>query len=671
MIRKSALALLTLILIAPYKSLKLSSLVLNLNSTIMKFLFRTVFLTVTSLLLFSNCKKDPLTSAESGPLAQPKTTVSSDYFFQLRDSLDFPHSVSNMQAALDFLDSRGLTHLSNGIEVSATHMYVRFSPEDSTDLSILSSMESEYSYYDLHTSPMHYEYQIEGSYRPFVVTSDTASDYQKTSLYAMLPIDAALPSGVKRQIIDSLYQSPDTEAGLLVVSTILAGYQHKIDYQFQNTEMDREALESFLEPYNNPNGHSSFLQSFFFRPKGYFEVWDTAENDFMPVKYCHVKLSGFLNPFWNNVHTDHIGYFEHPNNVLGTITVRVGWKSHTCTPRYRLLDWFNIGLSDFLMKLKRTDNNKTEQVQTNDPMKWAKATVHLAVQKYNFFAQINNIDHLHNANIWIGKIGENSPIKGACLMGRHYGFILGINTVWNFFFPLTAISLPLNLVVHFIVPDIYISYNSFDTDKIEQLCFHEFGHYSHADHTSHGYWADVIDRQFNNINSLSGDPYGNGTQPTVWSGNLIALVEGWATLMEGMVMKYYYNGQWYGPSSTMTNVDSDFEKLNYQRVPSNINTPSTRSWFLHQLMWDLLDDSQDYLNPSQGTGVIEPIPWYLPIHTVEDNVCISNGTYLSPEPIFELLTSGTENAQDLKAELLSQYPGLANEIDDLYNFYYN
>ena len=46
-------------------------------------------------------------------------------------------------------------------------------------------------------------------------------------------------------------------------------------------------------------------------------------------------------------------------------------------------------------------------------------------------------------------------------------------------------------------------------------------------------------------------------------------------------------------------------------------------------------------------------------------------TYLSPEPIFELLKDNVDNAQDLKAELLSQYPGLANEIDDLYNFYYN
>ncbi len=134
----------------------------------MKIAHKVALVSLFTALVFFACRKDDLVQLGSTVVPPTKSVslVSND-FFVLSDSLDFPHSVKNMQAAYDFLDSAGQNVFINGVTVEATHIYVKFLPQNEVELTELVDLVNSHSYYHLEVSPIHYSYEEDGDFREF------------------------------------------------------------------------------------------------------------------------------------------------------------------------------------------------------------------------------------------------------------------------------------------------------------------------------------------------------------------------------------------------------------------------------------------------------------------------------------------------------------------------
>lgn len=116
-----------------------------------------------------------------------------------------------------------------------------------------------------------------------------------------------------------------------------------------------------------------------------------------------------------------------------------------------------------------------------------------------------------------------------------------------------------------------------------------------------------VDITFKNIiKSSLKDPYGDGTYPNARGGNIIALCEGWANFIQNKIIHDIYQNSEKIPSYLC-----NLEKFIMHTVPSRINKdPNTfmsgRQWFLHGLMYDLVDSDKDavILKNGQNNGVI-------------------------------------------------------------------
>ena len=161
----------------------------------MRITYKIALLGLISAFVFYSCRKDDISEPDltSMPPAKSGSLTSND-FFVLADSLDFPHSVSNMQAAFDFLDSAGQNVFINGVTIEATHIYVRFTPQTESELAELVDIANSNSYYHLEVAPIHYSYEEDGDFREFDFDSDSAQHVIETPLYSTLPINAEFPN---------------------------------------------------------------------------------------------------------------------------------------------------------------------------------------------------------------------------------------------------------------------------------------------------------------------------------------------------------------------------------------------------------------------------------------------------------------------------------------------
>ena len=173
-----------------------------------------------------------------------------------------------------------------------------------------------------------------------------------------------------------------------------------------------------------------------------------------------------------------------------------------------------------------------------------------------------------------------------------------------------------------------------------------------------------------NMFYLSLDPYGDGTEPTATKGKLIAICEGWATLTEYLITSQEYSDTYYINSTATGTATDNLEAMDYTQVPSSSSPTSYfRSWFFHQLFFDILDDEIDSNSLSTGTDIYRKDPGSSLLRKADDQLYITNGTYLSVEPIFDELDSDLREIEDMRSALLLSYPSQANEINDLFDSY--
>jgi hypothetical protein len=149
---------------------------------------------VFGFLLFVGCQQnqdaDPITQKE-GNFSSEKTGMA-----KLGKKKNNPYSVTNMTIAFDNLKKSNARINTDVIEISTTHLYIKFKPKSYAELDILKSDSTLI----LFSYPLDYEVS-EGSYYHDPSIPDSLPTYQ----YCSLPIDKPIPTGVAYEVLENLY----------------------------------------------------------------------------------------------------------------------------------------------------------------------------------------------------------------------------------------------------------------------------------------------------------------------------------------------------------------------------------------------------------------------------------------------------------------------------------
>lgn len=358
------------------------------------------------------------------------------------------------------------------------------------------------------------------------------------------------------------------------------------------------------------------------------------------------------------------------------------WNSQSATISTEYNEILGIRRSDKIGDISRGSNEKTFNIQNTDRHKWRKATVHNALQEFNRELRVKSI--AGNINIWVFHSEQHTGM--APMMKRHnlkilYPSLIAIaRTRPQALLPGVA-AIAVGKMVENSYPDVIINVGHYNTEDIYQLVFHELAHVIHSIQVGGDYWGRFAHATLTNILSLpDNDPYGNGIQPTPNEGQLIALCEGWVNFLEHWLM-----GGW-------TRERYSLENFTMYTIPTNQQNQQIRGtnehqgWFLHGLMWDIVDigDYEYYLaSPADWEedyryGLVDskyPTPEYITLRNGRNSSVILVNENIDKyyirglHNLFNVLKDDVTSAFTLKQKIKSNDPQESKKIEELFNAY--
>ncbi len=596
--------------------------------------------------------------------ARPVNPNGNNQYIILGREKEIPYSVENMQRAVDYINDSVQNSKYTKKVIRPTHYYVKFIPATEEHLQILDEMDKDTTIV-LFNYPLHYEIIQQGRF----LQGRTPEEIKYAELYTTVPNYYQFPD-VPYEIIEELYEPAEDEGDLEVAALVLTGNEEDLDIIYNGEPLSMTNLSAFL---NDPQAQQRLWRRY--EPYGYFKVYDTEISGYVGVMNTRLVIGRWF--WWQNVYTDRTGKFTAGRRYRGRVTVRAKWRTSIATLRRSFNELIGIGVSDYLMRINRSNNGRWYLTGTSNGHLWPKATVHNALVKYNDYMEPRGVSGVYHANVWVLNGRES---QGTALMMKRYtwttssGLLLGMLENWltlYFAIPLASVTHILNALVSHLYPDMILQYDSCDrkdTKQIEQLVFHESGHFSHAVQTGSQYWGEVVYFYTDNIVSLGGDSYGDGDDPDLASGRLIALVEGWATFCEYAVLRGYYTSytRLDCPNNSYNEIDiiPYMEGFNMYTVPMTANPMyDNESWFLSGLIWDIIDDS-----PKEPGTKLKNGQTNSDIRNIIDNLSLSriSGTYA---PVYDRLNGSVHNGYDLKKALTGVYPHLTYQINELFYSY--
>ncbi|MBW2960333.1 hypothetical protein [Mesonia aestuariivivens] len=361
-----------------------------------------------------------------------------------------------------------------------------------------------------------------------------------------------------------------------------------------------------------------------------------------------------------------------------------------------------IQVFDHLMTLTRGGNNRTKTIAYTEPNSelfgiylrgghlWFKGTVHNGLKKYIDYCNQNAINlSISKANVWAWARGGASSTP---MLYRYKNLAdialfanVGQANVWQNI-TAGATTSAINLVPPHLRPDIVFqglknkkvgSAGKSNTVRVHQLVFHESGHYSHARRAGRLFWAKNFGAT---IANGIGDPYSDGSQPSYQAGARIALVEGSGNFTEFKITNFYYNKSFYTSQNNLSaffpadapgntnSIEGYMENFDVYDRPMQDERRDDRSWFLHGLFWDLLDNRNEisvgnftFSQRLDGSGDF--------INNINDNVNLPGSNDFDLSAIFNVLGSNTHDVCDLKNRLLNNNPTMINGLHQSFNSY--
>ncbi|RYF13684.1 MAG: hypothetical protein EOO42_18510 [Flavobacteriales bacterium] len=593
------------------------------------------------------------------------------------------YSVKNMQEAFNYYNHNVANSQYSGKIVEATHYYIKITPSTEDELAILNTLDDESSIDTpvLHDHPVDYEVLVEGDY--YINPQNEEDLYHP--VYTTIPVDYQLPSGIKYEILDELYEPTDEEYMIETTSLYFAGWKDDLESDGLSITSDEELKEYFA---------SSALQksSNKFYPTGRITIENTGTGITEGLMKAEISYGRIF--WWHYTYTDNNGNFNgNAKKYRGNVQIRAKWRGETATIRKTWNEVLGFFVSDYLMTNNKYNNGQTRYIDYttfsgHGNHLWAKGTVNNGLRKYVDYCNLNGITNtISHANVWAW---EGSNQSGATPMLYKYQQLplmasfanIGQANFWHNLASVLS-GLTINLVPQHLRPDqIYTgvdprSYenNKSDSRRIHQLIFHESGHYSHAAKVGATYWAQLFASEISNIQMTifsTKDPYRDGTYPSLQAGARIGLGEGWATFTEFNITNFYYQNSIVRTNIGGTSrqsasvVNGILESFNIYDRPMSSNRYDDANWFAHGLMYDLMDPGRnngtvDTSVHRNGSGVY--------LNNILDEVRISTGNDYNLNPIFSRLTSSVNSAADLKTPLQSAYPAQSSQINTLFQNY--
>lgn len=237
---------------------------------------------------------------------------------KLGEKLENPYSVENMQKALDNLKNSNVSAKSssvNDIEITTTHLYLRFKPKNEEELNILKA-DSTLVLYDY---PLDYEItEIGDFYKDPEVTGD-----QPTYQYCAVLVDKKLPEGVEHELLANLF-IPDEDSD--------DDTENKIAIKSYATDLVDALVDEALRITNNLDENSTEGKSSLaarrskWRPAGTIKVWDDVLNTFVGVEGVKVRARRWFTTHTGIANAD--GYYSCDGRFRRDANYSIDWERY-------------------------------------------------------------------------------------------------------------------------------------------------------------------------------------------------------------------------------------------------------------------------------------------------------------------------------------------------------
>lgn len=325
----------------------------------------------------------------------------------LGEKLINPYSVENMQAAFNYYNANVPDSPFQRKKISATHYYIKILPVEEEHLVLIDSLDKsdQENAFVLHDFPLEYEILQEGDY--YVEPTSENDLYHPT--YTVIPVGYQMLGNLPYQIIEQLYYPEDEqEYDVETVALFFAGWKNDLDAD--EIEVTTETLPRYL----NESRQQQTTQRLFgkrYTPKGRINVENTDANTPDPLKKAKVSIGRSF--WWKYTYTDNSGNFTSSKKYWGKVRIRLKWRSYTATIRKTWNEVLGIAVSDHLITLKRSTNNRTKTIGYTEPNSgivgidlqgghlWFKGTVHNGLRKYVDYCAQNGVNlSINDANVW-------------------------------------------------------------------------------------------------------------------------------------------------------------------------------------------------------------------------------------------------------------------------------
>ena len=370
--------------------------------------------------------------------------------------LDNPYSLDNMQEVYDIFSEED-------IELEPTNLYVRFLPQDSSQLERLT-----YNYnLELFDYPLNIELEEDDDYIDVDLHNN---DFEW--LYTTVPVGFAFPNDIIYEILEECYIPEENE----VIITGASRVEGVVDVE--------EAAYALLG-YDDEESSRAVRGKVY--PQGTISVYrDEGDLTILPVKGVKVRCRRFVK--YSTTYTDEYGYYVMDSKFNGK-------------PHYSLVfdnckdfdiwgNWGPVARANYKMG-KASKTGLTDTIlATSKAWKWA--VINNAGYDYYTMCEQTGISKPHsNTKILVMKGMDNSS---AGMYRRINGFIVLEGNLLNVFatclFGVSANTLFQAFRV--ILPDITIGTKNRNFNQIYRSVNHELAHASHFKTVGSQYWTDYI-----------------------------------------------------------------------------------------------------------------------------------------------------------------------------------
>lgn len=343
----------------------------------------------------------------------------------LGKQLKNPYSVENMQVAFNYYNDNVPESPFKNKKVKATHEYIKILATTEEHLETMDNLDNsdDEDVPVLQDYPLDYEIVEEGDY--YIEPKDETDLYHP--IYTVIPVGYQFPNNLPYEKIEDLYYPEDEkEYDVETVALFFADWQE--DLEADEIKVTEETLPKYLnESLREQNANRLFGRRF--RPTGTITIENTDNGEYDPL--MKAKISTGRSFWWRYTYTDDLGNFTATKRYRGKVRIRAKWRGYTATIRKSWNEVLGIQVSDHLMTLKRSNNNRTKKIHYTNVLPWlsgidlrgghlwVKGTTHNGLRKYVDFCNAKGIDKtISNANVWAWSRGgaSSNPMLKKCLM---------------------------------------------------------------------------------------------------------------------------------------------------------------------------------------------------------------------------------------------------------------